>query len=311
MVKKDGDTIQPETYTIASNPTIVLNEYMNVLFAGESQTRPGHRLGPKVFDLYLMHFVLSGRGIFECADEQYELREGHTFIIAPEQLVSYSSDREDPWRYRWIAFSGSLAASQLAAATGGTAVGGLGRGPGDEPGGGSGQAVLDTGQNRRVSALYHLIYRTFREGGASAHLRASGYLQLLFGEYAAAQGKGSTLDPSAGGRSNEQLVKQMVHYLSTQYAEPVSMERMADSLGYNRAYLSRVFKQRTELSPVTFLLRFRLDKARQLLRQRQELTIEQIAASVGLQDALYFSKQFRKLYGESPTAYRESVRKME
>ncbi|MGO4369801.1 AraC family transcriptional regulator, partial [Paenibacillus sp. MCAF20] len=37
---------------------------------------------------------------------------------------------------------------------------------------------------------------------------------------------------------------------------------------------------------------------------------EQISASVGLQDALYFSKQFRKLYGQSPTAYRDSMRSM-
>jgi AraC-like DNA-binding protein len=35
-----------------------------------------------------------------------------------------------------------------------------------------------------------------------------------------------------------------------------------------------------------------------------DLTIEQIASSVGFTDALYFSKQFRKWYGSSPTQYR-------
>ncbi|MBW7457649.1 helix-turn-helix domain-containing protein, partial [Paenibacillus sepulcri] len=70
------------------------------------------------------------------------------------------------------------------------------------------------------------------------------------------------------------------------------------------------FKQHTGMTPVTFLLKLRLDKARQLLRERQELTTQQIAASVGLQDPLYFSKQFRRFYGLSPSAYREEMRRV-
>jgi len=79
---------------------------------------------------------------------------------------------------------------------------------------------------------------------------------------------------------------------------------MCDSLGYNRAYLSRVFKQETGLSPVTYLLKLRIEKSRQLLRERPELSVEQVAASVGLTDALYFSRQFKRFCAQSPTSYR-------
>ncbi|MNP73242.1 HTH-type transcriptional activator RhaS [compost metagenome] len=82
---------------------------------------------------------------------------------------------------------------------------------------------------------------------------------------------------------------------------------MCSSLGYNRAYLSRIFKKETGLTPVTYLLKLRIDKSRQLLRERPELSIEQIAASVGLADALYFSRQFRRFHGESPSAYRKNA----
>jgi AraC-like DNA-binding protein len=84
---------------------------------------------------------------------------------------------------------------------------------------------------------------------------------------------------------------------------------MAESLGYNRAYLSRLFKQHTKITPVTFLLKLRIDKARLLLRERLELTVEQIASSVGFHDPLYFSKQFRRWYGVSPTEYREQMKR--
>lgn len=103
------------------------------------------------------------------------------------------------------------------------------------------------------------------------------------------------------------IVKQMIHYMSSQYAHPVSIEDMCNSLGYNRAYMSRIFKKETGMTPITYLLKLRIDKARQLLRERPELSTQQIAASVGLTDALYFSKQFKRFYQVSPTGYRASV----
>lgn len=280
-----------ETYTVASNPVIEHNGPVNVLFAGESQTKPGHRRGPKVYDFYLMHYVLSGKGVFVCEGCRYELGSGESFLIEPERLVSYESDETEPWRYRWVAFDGKSAAAL--AAEGGFSY----RSP-----------TADTGGTKRTEVLYGSIFRSLREGGASPHLKAAGYLYLLFAEYGSARDRrqGGMLRTAEG--EGEKLFRQMVHYMSTQYAQPLSIEQMAESLGYNRAYLSRLFKQKTGETPVTFLLKLRIDKGRQMLRERPDLTIEQIAASVGLQDALYFSKQFRRFYDQSPTAYRKTIR---
>ncbi|NBD23579.1 AraC family transcriptional regulator [Paenibacillus glycinis] len=280
----------PTTYTVLSNPVPDSHGDLYVLFAGESQTKPGHLIGPKVYDFYLMHHVLSGSGSFVCAGIRHELRAGHTFLIHPEQLISYESSEADPWRYRWIAFHGGPAQALVAET-------------GLEPA----SPLLDTGRNPRIAVLFHHIMRAFRHNDRSAHLRAAGYLQLLFAEYASALTEADAAAQQRGDEG-EALTQQVLRYLSTQYAEPISIENMADSLGYNRAYLSRLFKRQTGVTPVTFLLKLRIDKAHLLLRERLELTVEQIAASVGFQDPLYFSKQFRRFYGQSPTAYREAMK---
>ncbi|MFS0727086.1 helix-turn-helix domain-containing protein [Paenibacillus sp. 1P07SE] len=275
-------------YTVASNPVTIEHGRLNVLFAGESQTAARHQQGPKVYDFYLMHHVLAGAGTFTFQDTQYDLRAGQTFVIEPQQLVSYISDAEQPWHYRWVAFAGSEA-SQLVGSAGLR----------------QGLPVLDGG-SRRLAVLFRGIRHVFRSSGRMADLQALGYLHLIMVEL------GRAMEPAADDSYRDDegggLIQRVIHYLSTQYAEPVSIERMADTMGYNRAYLSRIFKQRTGLTPVHFLLKLRLDKARQLLRGSQELTIEQIAASVGFHDPLYFSKQFRRLYEQSPTAYREAMR---
>ncbi|XEC93604.1 helix-turn-helix domain-containing protein [Paenibacillus tarimensis] len=278
------------TYFVVSNPISIERGSLNVLFTGESQTTPSHRLGPKVYDFYLMHYVLSGKGTFTCMQTDYEVKPGQTFLIEPEQLVSYVSDEADPWHYRWVAFAGTEAAA-LVKSVGFSAA----------------NPVADSEGNRRMGLWFRRIQETFRKRRTSSHLQSAGYLQLLLAELQEAMADRSPESLRPGGEG-ERLIQQIVHYLSTQYAEPISIERMAESLGYNRAYLSRIFKQRTGMTPVTFLLKLRIDKARQLLRERLELTVEQIAASVGFQDPLYFSKQFRRLYGMAPTAYRESMR---
>lgn len=282
---------RPETYTVASNPAIVQSTHprLHVLFSGESQTKPGHRLGPKVYEFYLMHLVLSGKGVFTLEGQRYELEAGRTFLIEPGQLITYESDHEEPWRYRWVAFKGEEAAELVAMAGFKTSQGQI-------------AALKDA---RKAGVLYHRIYSTLRKGFPSASLQASAYLQLLMAEYSdSLRDQGS---PDHAEQQNEQLHSQIIHYLSTQYTHPVSIEGMAESLGYSRAYLSRIFKQKTGMSPVSFLLKLRLDRAKLMLRERPELTVEQVAASVGLQDALYFSKQFRKQHGLSPTAYRKEM----
>jgi len=54
---------------------------------------------------------------------------------------------------------------------------------------------------------------------------------------------------------------------------------------------------------MNYLLKIRMERAKLLLLE--PLTIEQVASSVGFTDALYFSKQFKKWYGRSPSEYRQ------
>jgi len=293
---KEMETIAlSESYTVVSNPVSIEYGDLNVLFSGESQTKPSHKLGPKVYDFYLLHHVLSGCGTFRQGEQEYRLTPGQSFLIRPETLVSYESDRAEPWRYRWVAFAGSSSEPMLAA----VGLSGAGSGP-----------IVDTGKSGKPAAYIRRIQRSFRDNTGYAHVEAAGLLRLLFAEFGRASAALHGEQSQRIGDEGSTLVEQVIRYLSAQYTEPVSIERMADTLGFNRAYLSRAFKRHTGMTPVGFLLKLRIDKARQLLRERKELTTQQIAASVGFQDPLYFSKQFRRMYGLPPSAYREEMRRM-
>lgn len=270
------------TYSVAINPIPGKGELV-VLFSGNAQTGPLHQAGPQVLDYYLVHTVISGKGSFRCLGKEYELAKGDHFFIFPGELVSYVSDEEDPWSYRWIGFKGAQADQMLS-----------------QLGISSHTPTVHTKQDRKAALLFHRMEQILREGLSSCDLQAGGYMRLLLGEYAkehttpAAQQKIAT--------PQQQQVEQAIRWLTLQYTQSISIEQMAHDLGYHRTYLSKIFKEYTGVTPIHFLLKLRMERAKLLMQE--QLTIEQVASSVGFTDALYFSKQFRKWFGCSPSEFR-------
>lgn len=287
-LKGFGEEMSAESYFVITNPFQDKSD-LQILFSGYSQTKPNHQIGPRVFDYYLLHHVHSGHGKFTCADKEYSLGKGNSFVIEPGKLVTYSSDELKPWFYSWIAFKGEKAREMLS-----------------EAGISSKEPVVQTGNSKRVPVLLKQMQNTLKLQASNSNLQLAGYFYLLLAEFQKHRLPARIYKPEAASET-EMKVQQAIHYLTTQYSEPITIERMAQSLGYSREYLSKLFKAYTKTTPITFLSNLRLNNARLLLRERMELTVEQVASSVGFNDPLYFSKQFKKMYGQSPSEYKKLI----
>ena len=87
----------------------------------------------------------------------------------------------------------------------------------------------------------------------------------------------------------------------------VSLQAMASQVGYSVSHLGMAFRRDYGISPVAYRNHVRLVHARDLL-MTSDRSIAEIAAEVGLPDANYFARQFRRAFGVSPRAFvREQV----
>ena len=100
------------------------------------------------------------------------------------------------------------------------------------------------------------------------------------------------------------LVKRALVYLHQHYAELLSRQQVADAVGVNQDYLSRIFHQELGLSPWAYLNRYRILQAKTLLRSTS-LPITDVALKVGFDNPAYFSRVFRQSVGCSPRAFQE------
>ena len=56
--------------------------------------------------LGMVHYILSGKGVYQCRGKTFRLGEGEAFLICPGELIYYEADREEPWIYTWIGMQG-------------------------------------------------------------------------------------------------------------------------------------------------------------------------------------------------------------
>lgn len=93
----------------------------------------------------------------------------------------------------------------------------------------------------------------------------------------------------------------VINYINAHYMENVTISDIADSIGLNRKYLARIFKQKNGLTMQEFLINKRLHEAKKLLKLGYN--VEQSAYMVGYRDSFGFSKAFKKHYGKAPVYY--------
>ncbi|MEK4348746.1 AraC family transcriptional regulator [Paenibacillus sp. FSL P4-0184] len=96
---------------------------------------------------------------------------------------------------------------------------------------------------------------------------------------------------------------QVITYIQEYYAEPITLDSLAEVFNFSAYHLSSLFKEYTGMSPIDYLIRFRLELATELL-MTTDASVGEISASVGYKDVYYFSRIFKKRKGESPAHFR-------
>lgn len=262
------------------------NEGLVVANCGFSKTEALHSFGPALKPNFVIHFVLSGKGIFSIGGKTYELERGSGFLIPPGELAFYQADEDEPWTYIWVGFGGNKAQKY----------------------------IDDIGLSSRVP-IFHLkeheaLYACVRDMmehntyGVANELRRVGQLYVFLSLIT----KENAVEKDV--EKDNQYVKRAIGFIQSNYHIPIKVMDIADYVCINRSYLYSLFQESTKMSPHQFLSRYRITKSAELLLT-SSLSIESICYSVGYKDPFVFTKAFKQAIGMSPTMYRKEKKEAE
>jgi AraC family transcriptional regulator of arabinose operon len=105
----------------------------------------------------------------------------------------------------------------------------------------------------------------------------------------------------------KELVDIAVQYIKDYYERDINLNDICGYVFLSPSYFARIFKRETGYSPISFLIRTRIERAKELLVQSEEKASD-IALSVGYANQQRFNETFKKLTGMTPIEYRKKMR---
>ncbi len=253
---------------------------LSVLSCGLEKCNASHIWGPGIRDHYLIHLVLSGKGVYRSNEQEFELSAGDLFLVSRRTLNSYIADSQDPWEYAWVGFNGAIANKLVLQLPF------------------SKSKPIHHTQN--VTQLENILQEMYSSHGFSPKEDTAmiGHLYLFLSKL-----MHETMHTETQNKNTStQYVLDAIKFIQGNYSHCISIDDVAKSIGVSRSHLYRVFMANIGKSPIDYLTEYRINEACNLL-QSGNLSIAEVAISVGFFDQFYFSRVFKKLLGMPPSKY--------
>ena len=231
---------------------------LNPLVAGWQECSEGYSFGPAIREYYVIHYVLSGKGVFKNRKGIYSLEAGQYFIIRPGELTFYKADKKNPWHYIWIGFNGDLSSHF--------------------------DLIPDSGNFSDEQFFVDIM--DFDDASSKYEEYLTSKLFMLYYLF------------FCNEKESVRHTQKVRNLIKRNYMSNLSVEDIAQSIGVNRIYLSRIFKEDYGISIKQYIVSTRMEHAKNFLENGY--SVAEVAEMVGYSDAFVFSKMFKRYFGMSP-----------
>jgi AraC-like DNA-binding protein len=234
------------------------------------------------FDYFNLHVVISGKGYLKSNNDVHMLQQGDSFLYFPSEEQYYYSDKEDPWEVVWVHFRGSYLKEFFIE---------------------KGFHLSNVWTLKLWNNIKIAIITLLEEAENSGILHQSTLSTLTYGIISEFLSQAETLTVNKGDIYNK--IVSILPQMRELSSRPFELKYWADELNISTFYFCKMFKKTTGMSPTNFIMLCRLQKSKQLLMEKNEWTVKQIALECGYPSISYFGKIFLENEGLTPAEYRK------
>lgn len=243
-------------------------------FSGDARPDSGH---------VIFQYTISGLGYMEVDNRTVPLPPGTGFLVKiPSKHRYYYQERQEPWEILWLNLRGDEANRIWDLVTGR-----------------EGPVIHREPDSPVITGLRELLDHIATGKTTDKYLLSAMVYQwmLLLVQTSRAIGK----DISAHSTTVIQRAKQ---YLKEHYAQPLTLDMLAEHCGINKYHLCRLFQRSEQTSPLAYLRDRRIEAALSLLRTT-ELPVQEVGRRCGFDSPSYFGKVFQQYMSMTPKEYRK------
>lgn len=237
---------------------------------------------PHIYDNYVLTFVINGEGTYTIDGVKNAVKKGDAFLTAPNIVTNWSTGDINPIQYIFIVFNGSEHIKIL-----------------NDTGLGTKSKVFRYLYEEDQSIIKNLydIYNIAKSNNMTGYELLGQFYLIL--DYIAKYKKIS--ENNSNTKQNIYFDK-AITFISDNYSSNIAVIDIANFLNVDRTYLYKIFKTFLGVSPTSYLIDYRLDKAQQMLIH-SNFSNSDIALASGFYDYSHFSHAFKKKFGVTPNQF--------
>lgn len=257
------------------------NLQVNVDMAGYTQCPRDWRDIDYIPEYNKFYYILGGEGWLKIGDEEYYPKPGQLFLMPAGVVQSYSAISDCTFLKYWCHFTARIGDMNLFDVI-------------------KTPVCLDTSIDAQLKSLFQSLVFYYEKETFSSVLQTRGIMfQILAWYFEHINIRSINLS----SYSSTQELLEVLNYIEKNLSHNITVEELSQIVHFHPNYFIRFFRDHIGCSPVQYINRMRLDKAKQLLRNTS-LSIKEITDLTGFNDASYFSRVFKKNTGLSPLEYR-------
>jgi len=240
----------------------------------------------RVLQEFQLVYITKGKGQFASAQIQLcKIPEGTILLLKPGEWHTYRPDETTGWECYWVGFNGQFVENLFGSNS-------INRS----------SPVINIGYDEELVNMYKKILEV-------SHNERSGYQELLSGivihllAYLLYREK----DKNWKDKVVLNKIDKARLIIREKINGQISPEELAASLNMSYTWFRRVFRQYTGLAPAQYITQLKMQKAKELLSASNK-PIKEIAIELGFESIDYFSTQFRRQAGMTPSEFRNMGR---
>ncbi|MBR5527742.1 MAG: helix-turn-helix transcriptional regulator [Clostridia bacterium] len=156
--------------------------------------------------------------------------------------------------------------------------------------------VMDVSNNKKIFSAFEKMYHICLAGADCNSFAAMAQLYTLLDLAAQAY--------NAQYTKTDKKLEKIITFLNSNHQKNISVEELALEYGVSPRRFNDIFKNKTGLTPNSYIIDLRINKAKDLLKLGY-IPINEISCETGFSDVTYFSRLFKSKTGLTPSQYRK------
>ncbi len=242
-----------------------------------------HEMKRSQHDDFILIYCSEGKGFLTTKGHRLSVKAGDLFILPPNTVHAYRSDEVQPWTVYWCHFQGWQADKFF-------------------------DYIYHEQESSLIKSMTNIdILQSFRELVSIVRdgtqlpdfVHASNFFRHILTKI---ERQTKKITKQVQGLS----VSNIQYLMRANINKSLSLAELASLSHYSKYHFSREYSRITGKTPMSHFIELKVEHACFLLEQTN-LSMSEIAFQLGYDDALYFSRVFRKVMGLAPSAYRKNL----